>query len=78
MIFIFGFNDGKEKATETTHTEHCSRCGNTNRWMVSKKPVNASLFFIPVFPVKMVYRYYCPICRNGSKISKEKYERLVG
>jgi len=77
MIFIFGVNDGKEKATETAHTEHCSRCGNTSNWMVSKKPVNASVFFIPIFPVKTVYRYYCPICSDGKKISREKYERMI-
>lgn len=77
MIFIFGVNDGNVEEKQSNRTETCQRCGNTSRWIAAKQSMKASLFFIPVFPIKTKYYYYCPICRDGYQITKEEYERMI-
>ncbi len=77
MIFIFGVNDGNVEEKQTNRTETCQRCGNTSRWIAAKQSMKASLFFIPVFPIKTKYYYYCSICRDGYEITKEDYERMI-
>jgi|AntRauTorcE11898_2_1112593.scaffolds.fasta_scaffold00552_5 hypothetical protein len=77
MIFIFGLDDGKVEETQTNSVQKCQRCGNVERWVAAKQVMRASLFFVPVLPVKKKYFYYCPICRDGQRISEKEYERLV-
>ncbi|MBC8486084.1 MAG: zinc-ribbon domain-containing protein [Bacteroidetes bacterium] len=77
ILVIFGFGHRTNKENQLRSISHCYHCNNDGRWILSKTTSWFTLFFIPVFPYKTEYLTYCPICKNGYKISREDYENKI-
>lgn len=76
MIIIAGIRDKVADFKYGKNLEHCTHCHNDSHWIVEKNARWISLFLIPIIPIKSSYYYYCPICHDGHRISKEDYESL--
>lgn len=74
MIVIFGLGPEKSEIKLDTIEKHCTNCNNRRNWIKAKNTLWFSLFFIPVFPVKISYTHHCPICNNGYKLSRKDWE----
>ena len=75
MIFIVGVGGPRSEQKRDNFKTFCPHCRNEDYWIREKQVQNLTLFFLPVFPVKTDYVYYCPICQYGNKINKEDFER---
>jgi len=74
MIFIFGIDHKTKQESESGKPRHCYHCNNTVQWKTSKETTWFTFFFVPVIPVKTVYREVCPICNTGYEISRNDYD----
>jgi len=74
MIFIAGAGHPKSERHITLKTEYCSHCNNNSYWILDKTKYYISLFFIPTVPFKTDYLFYCSICGNSRKLTKEEFE----
>lgn len=77
MIFIAGAGPDKPEKYITLKPRHCNHCNNDTFWILEKTKYFVTLFFLPVFPMKTEYRFYCPICGNMKQTEKEEFERIV-
>jgi len=77
MIIIAGAGHPKSEKHITLNTEYCPRCNNNAFWILDKTKYYISLFFIPTVPFKTEYTFYCSICGNSKKITKEEFDRLL-
>lgn len=77
MIFIFGAGHRTHKTHELRNATHCFHCNNTSRWILSKTTLWFSLFFIPVIPLKTEYAEFCPVCKQGKRLSRVEYENKL-
>ncbi len=77
MIFIAGAGPEKKEKFITLKTRHCYHCNNDTFWMLEKTRYFVTLFFLPVFPLKIEYLFYCPVCGNTQKLKKEEFERIL-
>jgi hypothetical protein len=74
MFFIVGLGGANAEQKRDNFKTYCPHCHNQDFWIREKQVQNLTLFFLPVFPVKTNYAYYCPICRHGRNINKEDFE----
>lgn len=74
MIVLFGFGHQTKKEYNMHDVTHCYRCNNLSNWVMSRQVDWFTLFFIPVIPYKTDYWIYCPICKNGYKISQQEFD----
>ena len=56
----------------------CPNCHNTINLKIIKVTDWFTLYFIPIFPLKVERFKTCPICSIAQKISKEEAEQLLG
>lgn len=75
MFIIAGLGGPRAEQKRDHFKSYCPNCRNEDYWVREKQVQNFTLFFLPVFPVKTDYVYYCPICKYGRKISKDDYLR---
>jgi len=74
MLFIFGAGYQTHTNRAYLKARYCFHCNNSARWILSKTTTLISLFFIPVIPYKNEYAEYCPVCKQGKKLSRSEYE----
>ncbi|ACU37842.1 zinc-ribbon domain-containing protein [Actinosynnema mirum] len=55
----------------------CSRCGNPAAQAVHKLVTKFTLFFIPLFPVRIKRVVQCTFCGAEGKLTKEQAEQLI-
>ena len=77
MFFIFGAGHKANEEYQLDTITHCKHCNNDAKWMIGKVTHKASLFFVPIVPYKFEYITYCPICKNGHKITKLDFEQKL-
>ena len=75
MFLIFGFGHQTNNTSQLKEFQHCYHCNNNVQWVLNKRTSWFTLFFIPIFPFKISYELFCPICRNTIILSKREYER---
>ena len=77
MIIIAGAGHPKSEKYITKQLKHCTRCNNTNYWILEKIKYHVTLFFMPVVPYKTEYVLFCSICGHKIILEKEDFERMV-
>ncbi|GAA2677717.1 MULTISPECIES: zinc-ribbon domain-containing protein [Actinosynnema] len=55
----------------------CAQCGNPAAQAVHKLVTKFTLFFIPLFPVRIKRVVQCTFCGTEGKLTKEQAEQLV-
>ena len=75
MFFIFGWNRPKTTSYGPVQQHICPNCNNTKYWQLSKISRYFTLFFIPVFPHKTDYFYFCPVCKRGARLDQATFDR---
>ena len=55
----------------------CPRCGNPAAHPLHKAVTKFTLFFIPLFPVKIAHTTQCTFCGLTSRVSKDEATRLL-
>jgi hypothetical protein len=56
----------------------CQRCGNPAAHRILKHTRKFTLFFIPLFPVSVSRSMTCTFCGQGTKLSKEQADQMIG
>jgi hypothetical protein len=73
MIFIIGFGHEKIKDIGPLKERKWERCNNLKFWMLQKRQLWVTLFFLPIFPSYTEYRMSCTICGEFIRMSKEEF-----
>ncbi|MCE7002521.1 zinc ribbon domain-containing protein [Kibdelosporangium philippinense] len=55
----------------------CPRCGNSVAHPLHKAVTKFTLFFIPLFPVKIKHTTQCTFCGYTSQMSKDQANQLL-
>jgi hypothetical protein len=77
MFVIFGLGHRTKKEFKLPESKHCDHCNNTSQWKLGREANWFTLFFIPVFPVKIEYWTVCPICRKGHRLTYHQFEKKL-
>nr|BFE59025.1 hypothetical protein GCM10020063_035510 [Dactylosporangium thailandense] len=77
MLVIFGFRTKREFLRWVAFV--CRVCGQSQRLPLVREVTKFSLFFIPLFPIRVKHLVECqnPACRSATKVSGEEAERLA-
>lgn len=76
MLVIFGFRTKREFLRWVAFV--CRVCGTSGRMPLVREVTKFSLFFIPLFPIRVKHLVECPnpACRSTTKLSGEEAARL--
>ena len=77
MFVIFGLGHRTKKEFLLLERILCPNCNNTKQWKMGREAHWFTLFFIPVFPVKIEYWMVCPVCRKGKRLSYHQFEEKL-
>jgi len=77
MFVVLGLSGSTPEITKSAELKLCSNCNNQRFWNLIHERTNFSLFFLPIFPVNDKYYLACPICNNGSQITKDEYNERI-
>lgn len=77
MFFIFGFGHRTVKIFTTLPLTGCQRCHNNVEMGVVRVTLWFTLFFIPIIPYKKEYLVICPVCKDGTRISKSEFDAIL-
>jgi hypothetical protein len=55
----------------------CQRCGNPAAHGLYRRVMKFTLFFIPLFPVRVIYTLQCTFCGIDQNLAKDAAMRLV-
>src|SRR5438034_4551958 len=68
MFVIYGWGRQTKKDFGPVHPFHCQHCNNDSYWMMLRRKVWFTLFFIPIIPYESHYALMCPICSWGIEL----------
>ncbi len=74
-MVIFGFRT--KVFVLTMLTLLCPRCGNPAAHPLHKSVTKFTLFFIPLFPIKIKYTTQCTFCGVTNRLSKDQATQLL-
>lgn len=78
-MFIIWGTRGFEKDLGYTNVTCCyPHCNNVVNLIAKKIGRRFTLFWIPLFPIKLSYYILCPICRTGKLVSKNEIRQCLG
>ena len=75
MFVLFGFGHRTNKEYKMREVTQCYHCNNASNWIMRRQMSWFTLFFIPLVPYRTDYSIFCPICKNGYKITQEEFEK---
>jgi hypothetical protein len=75
MFFIFGLSTKLYRLGAPIL--RCRNCGNTVAQVTSRRVTRFTLFFIPLFPVRIKYGMQCTACGSTSDLSHGEVDRLA-
>lgn len=75
MFVIWGWRWNVERLEMLTLV--CQRCGNPAAHGLYKRIMKFTLFFIPLFPVRVIYTLQCTFCGVDQDLAKDVAMRLV-
>ena len=75
MMLIFGLRTVIHRIGVLTGV--CRRCGNTAAQVLTRRVTRFSLFFVPLFPVRIRYGMQCALCGAAYEISKDEAAGLA-
>ena len=55
----------------------CQKCGNPAAHGLYRRVMKFTLFFIPLFPIRVVYTLQCAFCGVTQDVAKDVAQRLV-
>lgn len=77
MFIIWGKRPTSKILGYTKQLFHCSHCGNDTSFQVVSNKSWFTLYFIPIFPFSIHYRFECSICEYGISIEREKVKEIL-
>ena len=75
-MIIYGFRTF-QKIMGSTKEEVCNVCGQSRAFNLVRARTWFTLMFIPIFPVKSQFFSFCTHCRNGAKLDKSEFNKLL-
>jgi hypothetical protein len=74
FAIIFGWNHPETKQYGAIEPNRCSKCRNTEPWILYRLSRWFTLFFIPIFPHGYTYWHSCPICSHSLDSKYEAFK----
>jgi hypothetical protein len=74
FAIIFGWNHPETKQYGAVEPNRCSKCRNTEPWILYRLSRWFTLFFIPIFPHGYKYWHSCPICSHSLDLRHEEFK----
>ena len=75
MLFIWGWRWTVQQLEMLNLV--CQRCGNPAAHGLYRRVMKFTLFFIPLFPVRVIYTLQCTFCGVDQNLAKDVAMRLV-
>lgn len=76
MFFIFGLRTGVHRLGAPFLV--CRHCGNAAAQVITRRVTRFTLFFIPLFPVRVSYAMQCTACAVAYRLPRAEAIRLAG
>ncbi len=78
MFIIWGNKHSSKILADTGSRQFdCTHCHNVTPFQIVKEIDWFTLYWIPIIPMRTVYRAECPICNYGFDIDKKRAEEIA-
>ncbi len=75
-MIIYGWGKTTIKEFGPTQAYKCGHCQNEKPWVLQRITTWFTLFFIPIIPYSIKKVLLCPVCRHGSELTGDLFEKL--
>jgi hypothetical protein len=75
-MILFGWGKTTRKFLGKVFERICPYCNRTDIWQLCIIRTWFTLFFIPVFPYKIMYSIACPNCGSYMEMTKAQFQKI--